>query len=328
MYVDGQAAAEMTVEEAVDKIDPGKGLVWIDGEGLTADEITMLGERLGFNELILEDLQHANQRTKLEHYSDHFHVAVHDCELHDRDLVTREVDVIFGDGWLLSARQPPQHEKSDKFPIETVRRRFEAQRTQHDSLDEGFLIWALLDVVVDRYFVVTECVDDGIDQAEQLLFPEDVDKAPARGRPTLRPVFELSKALVEFRRAAAPLREVIAEMVRREVPCIGEGAILHLNNVYDHVLRVADLVESQRDIMTGLRDAELAVASNRMNENMQRLTSWGAILIVATLLTGVLGMNFRNAPNVDWEVGFAVIFGIMAGVGIPMYRFFKRKQWL
>lgn len=329
LVYDGAAPTEMPVDEAIARINPKQALVWIDCDSPTEAELHSLGTKLGFNELVVEDLKTPNQRTKLEHFTDHFHVALHDCELQPRgtSLITREIDVVFGDGWLVTVRQLPSDAEAPAFPIETVRRRFEGQQTERGSRDEGFLLWALLDVIVDRYFTVTDGIDNRIDQAEELLFPEGVTE-PAQGRPSLRPVFELSKALVKFRRASTPLREVLAEILRREVPCVSARAVTHLGNVYDHVLRVNDLVESQRDILTNLRDAELSVFSNRMNENMQRLTSWGAILIMATLITGVLGMNFRTAPDLDWKAGFVIIFGIMGAIALPMYWFFKRRKWL
>jgi magnesium transporter len=109
---------------------------------------------------------------------------------------------------------------------------------------------------------------------------------------------------------------------------VGDAALVHFQDLGDHVLRVAELLESQRDVLTNLRDAELAVVSNRLNRSMQKLTAWGAILIVATLITGVLGMNFKNAPGLDWRDGFLLVAGIMAVVSLPMFLYFRRKQWL
>jgi magnesium transporter len=253
---------------------------------------------------------------------------VHDCEVVGKQLVTREIDVVFGDGWLLSVRQPPEGDgKAEPFPMKVVQQRFESQRSEHGSTDEGFLLWALLDVVVDRYFLVTDAVDDALDAAEEsVLGDEAVQVAKRAGRP--RELFELSKLLVRFRRAASPLREVVGAVLRRETPCIGDAALAHFQDVYDHILRVADLVESQRDVLTGLRDAELAVVSNSMSRSQQQIAAWGAMLIIATLVTGILGMNFRNAPELDWEVGFLVVVGFIVLVCAPLYIWFKRRDWI
>lgn len=327
VYADGKPVEEMAVDDAIERIDKDV-LVWIDVDQPSKEEIGSLSDRLGINEFTREDLQNAGQRTKLDHYTDHWHVAVHDCELCDEELVSREIDVVFADGWLLSVRQPPEGgDAAGPFPMELVRQRFESARTEHGSTDEGFLLWALLDVVVDRYFAVSDAVDDAIDAAEVEVLNDDASELQQRrGRPRL--LFELSKVLVQFRRAGSPLREVIGAILRRETPCIGDAALAHFQDVYDHVLRVSDLVESQRDVLTGLRDAELAVVSNSMSRSQQQIAAWGAILIVATLITGILGMNFRNAPELDWEVGFLVITGIIALLVLPLYFYFKRKDWL
>jgi magnesium transporter len=303
-------------------------LVWVDCAEPTDEELTDIGKTFGMHEFVLEDLRHAGQRTKLDHYSDHFHVAVHDCELVGEELATREIDVVFGEGWLVSVRQPLEADMpraGGDFPIDLVRRRFTAQSREHGSTDEGFLLWALLDVVVDRYFTVTDVVDDAMDDVQATVLDDTVDRL-RRGRP--RELFTLGKALLTFRRAALPLREVVGALLRKEAPSVGDAAIAHFQDLYDHVLRIADLVETQRDVLTGLRDADLAVTSNQMSLVQQRIAAWGAILIMATLITGMLGMNFANAPGVNWEEGFAVILGLMVLIGLPMYAYFKRAKWL
>jgi magnesium transporter len=175
---------------------------------------------------------------------------------------------------------------------------------------------------------VTDAIDDCLDAAEGDVLDDSSDDVATvrRGRP--RQLFDLSKTIVEFRRNAAPLRDVVAAVLRRETSSVGDAALVHFQDLGDHVLRVAELLESQRDVLTNLRDAELAVVSNRLNRSMQKLTAWGAILIVATLITGVLGMNFKNAPGLDWRDGFLLVAGIMAVVSLPMFLYFRRKQWL
>ncbi len=179
-----------------------------------------------------------------------------------------------------------------------------------------------LDVVVDRYFEVVDAIDDHLEDLEEIVF------AGRTGEETPREVFTLRRAMVTFRRAAAPLREVIAQMLRREVDVMGEAALMHLQDVYDHVLRVADLGESQRDVLTGLLEAHLAVASNRMNEVMKLMSSWGAILLGATLIAGIYGMNFSDMPELRWRFGYPLALGLMAILTVALYRMFRRRGWL
>jgi len=324
---DDAAPEEIDLSSVAEQIDVANGLVWIDSDEPRSPEIGELLERLGVNEFAREDLEKAGQRTKLSHYTDHFHVAVYDCVLGPDGLRAREIDIVFAEGWLLSVHQPPEDGHPGAFPIEQVRKRYELQRAQHRRADVGLLVWALLDVIVDRYFTVTEVVDDRLDDAEDAVLRAD-DNAREDGRARTMELFSLGKALVRFRRAAVPLRDVTAEIARREVACISELAIVHFQDLADHVLRISDFVESQRDVITGLRDAELAVASNRLSRSQQKIAAWGAIFIIATLITGVLGMNFRNAPELDWEIGFVAIFGVMFLISLPIYIYFKRKDWI
>jgi magnesium transporter len=295
-------------------------LVWIDVESPTKDDIRLLSEALDIHDLTAEDLLKAGQRTKLERVGHHFHVAAHDCELRDDTLVSREVDIVFAQGWLLSVR----HQDDQGGPptaIDDAVRRFERSRVEHGSNDEGFLLWALLDLIVDRWFEVTEAVDDRLDTIEEMVFEDGSEGIP-------RELFQLRRTLVAFRRVASPLREVVGALLRREAECIGEQAIVHLQDVYDHVLRVLDLVESQRELLNGLFEGRLAVMSNKMNQVMKATSSWGAILIVATLIAGIYGMNFRHMPELDWGLGYPFALGSMLLVTGALYLLFKRRGWL
>jgi magnesium transporter len=295
------------------------GLLWVDVENPTSAEVASLSEQLGIHYLTAEDLQNPQQRTKLERYGDHYHVALRDCVLTGDKLIAREVDVVFGDGWLLSARH--SDEGAGPAPIDEARIRFERQRGDVGANDEGFLLWALLDVIVDRYFTVTERVDERLDVIEDIVF----DDTPA-GTP--REIFALRRAMVAFRRAVAPLREALGEVLRKEVECIQEPALVHMQDVFDHTLRVLDLIESQRELLTGLLEGQLAVQSNQMSRVMKATSSWGAILIAATLIAGVYGMNFDDMPELRWAFGYPFALGLMLAVTGILYAVFKRRGWL
>ena len=208
------------------------------------------------------------------------------------------------------------------FDVGVVARRFERQRFEDGGSDEGFLLWALLDVIVDRYFYVTDRVDERVDAVEEIVFSDQ----PTGETP--REVFDLRRALVRFRRAVSPLRDVLLELTRREADCIGDAAIIRMRDVQDHVLRVMELVETQRELVTGLLEANLAVASNRMNQVMKRMTSWGAILLGSTLIAGIYGMNFEHMPELHWYLGYPLALGMMLALTVVLYTYFKRRDWI
>jgi magnesium transporter len=314
---------DVPTDQLAEAIEPEKSMLWVDGVNPTDAELDSLTNQLQISHITAEDLHKGGQRTKLEHYREQFHVAVHDCFLVEDRLVTREVDIVFADGWVLSVRQPG-HDPDNPAPFELdpVTRRFEVERTNEAANDEGFLIWAFLDVIVDRYFDIADRFDDRLDAVEEIVF------SATTGDDIPREVFDFRRVMVHFRRIVAPLREVVAALLRREAPCIGDEAIVHLQDVYDHVLRATDWIETQRDLLAGLLEADLAVVSNRLNKVMKRMTSWGAILLGSTLIAGIYGMNFKDIPELDWRFGYPFALGLMLTLTIVLYTWFKRRDWL
>lgn len=301
-------------------IDPDRTLVWVDAMELSVEERSLLHTQLRIPGTVVEAFTNPHERTKLLRYGECFHVAVHDCQLLAEELESSEIDVVIGPGWLLTVRHPGPGGR----PIELgeVAHRFELQRSEHGSSGEGLLLWSLFDTVIDRYFDVADGIDDCLDHIEGIVFSEDSRAAIPRDAFTIR------RSLQEFRRDAAPMREVLNAIERGEVPYVEEQAVVHFRDLYDRQLRVIDLIESQRDLLTGLVEAELAVISNRTNDVMKKMTSWGAILLGATLIAGIYGMNFRNMPELDWEFGYAFALGSMLALTVVLYRYFKHRDWL
>lgn len=301
----------------IDRLAPEpETLLWIEALDLTADEFGLIERQLRLDSLAIEDLSEGHRRSKLVEYEDHWHVALYDCVLTGTHLDHRELDVIFGSGWILTA----SHHQDDTLLAE-VRHRYDRQRHEHESLDEGFALWAVLDVIVDRWFEVSEAIDEQLDDAESIVFDGLGDQLP-------QGVFALRRALVSFRRIASPTREVVAALVRRDVDMIGDAALSHLRDVNDHVIRVLELIEAQREVLAALLEAQQSIASNRMNKVMKATSSWGAILVLNTLIAGIYGMNFRHMPELDWRLGYPLSLALMIAVTFGGYRLFKRRDWL
>jgi magnesium transporter len=318
-YSEGEVAARtVDVRDLAAAVTDG-GVVWIDAEAPAGDELAELSRQLRLHHLVVEDLERRQQRTKLVRYGDQVHVALRDCVLRADHLDAREVDLIVTDRWVLTVRDAEPDGAASIEPL--VRHRFDQQRTEHGATTVGFLVWAVVDVVVDRYFEVTDAIDARLDDIEDVVFSSSGSGIP-------RELFTLRRALVAFRRAVAPLREVIGEILRREVAAIEPESLDHLRDVHDHVLRLLDLVESQRELLTGLIEGGLAVQSNQMNTVMKATSSWGAILIVATLVAGIYGMNFEHMPELDWQYGYPLSLATMLVITVALYRVFKGRGWL
>jgi magnesium transporter len=320
-YVVGRDGREDVDPEQIGTLlDPAGAVLWIDATSPSLDELARLRNDLGLSDAVVDAVLNPRERTKLMRYGDYFHVAVHDCECGHEEVLSREIDVVTGPGWLVTVR----HRSGDGTPVDLgeVTRRFELQRTEHHATEQGFLLWALFDVLIDRYFAVTDEVDDRLDQIEEVVFSEK----PPPGVP--REIFTVRSDLTTLRRAAAPMREVLNAIIRREIDFVDEQVIVHFHDIHDRVLRVGDLIEAQRDLLTGLLEANLAVTSNQLNQVMKMMTSWGAILIVATLIAGIYGMNFQHMPELGWQYGYLMALGLMGVTTFVLWRMFKRKHWL
>jgi magnesium transporter len=312
---------EIPVDRLRATCDPGASVLWIDAQSPEdSAQLHQIKAELGMSATVVDAILNPRERTKLMRYGDYFHVAVHDCARVRDTVDSREIDVVTGPGWMVTVRHPSAN--GSQVDFDEVARRFEMQRTEHHTTEEGFLLWALFDVIVDRYFEVVDTIDDRLGEIEDAVFREP----PPPGIP--QTTFEVRRDLTTIRRAAAPMREVVNAVIRKEIEFVDDQAIVHFHDIYDRVLRVGDLVESQRDLLTGLLEANLAVTSNQLNQVMKKMTSWGAILIVATLIAGIYGMNFRHMPELHWELGYPLALGLMGVSTFVLWRWFKKKGWL
>jgi magnesium transporter len=292
-------------------------LVWIDSSGPDEGDLALISQAYPLHDLALEDVRRHGQRAKLEAYPDHAFLVAY-ARAADGDL--SEVDFFIGPNWLVTVRESNAH--GEKFDIDEVRERY--RRVRRVDFHVGFLLYVLLDALVDGYFDAIEASEDGLEAVEEVLF----EAGPPPDGSLQKDLLELRKDLVMFRRRVVPLRDVVLSILRRELEWIEDESIIYFQDVLDHLLRVIDQIDTQRELMGNVVDASLALGANRMNEVMKKMTSWGAILIVATLIAGVYGMNFKNMPELAWRYGY---FGALATMLVTtggLYLYFKRKSWL
>ena len=322
----GEVDEQVDPEEISECLGRGGQLLWVDAEDLDAGDVATLAEEFAVHHLAAEDLLESLPRPTLGRYGSHLLLAVRDCYMDRQSFATREIDLVFGDGWLISVRKRGE-DGAPPAQAEPVVERFERLRIEDGLTDEGFLLYAFLDVVVDRYFDVADRLHDRLEAIEEAIFSEE-DGSSLSNRSITEGLYRLRRDLVAFRRVVAPLREAIAPLLRREAVFLAEPALVHLRDVYDLVVRVGEVTETYRDLLNGALEAHLSIASNRMNLVMKRATSWGAILVTATLVAGIYGMNFRHMPELDWRLGYPLALSIMAAVTAVLYRNFRRRDWL
>jgi magnesium transporter len=261
----------------------------------------------------MEDVREHHQRPKLEKYPTHAFIVVYSSDL-------QEVDIFVGPTWVITVRETVGD--ATPWPLDNAKARFD--RTHPEQCDVGYLVYILLDEIVDGYFDETDRAEDRIEELENLVFGDEHQSETA----VQQRLFDVRRRLLRFRRVIVPLREVVAALLRKEVDWIDDHDVVLHQDVYDHVLRVIDLLDSGRELMGNAVDAHLAIINNRMNSVMKKWTSWGAILLGSTLVAGIYGMNFKHMPELHWYFGYAYALGLMVAITVVGYWYFKKKDWL
>jgi magnesium transporter len=311
----GGEPEEIDPSQISDVLGKPDQLLWVDVVAPTEDDLARLQDEFELHPLAMEDVRERHQRPKLEHYPTHCFLVAYTAGL-------QEVDLFLGANWLISVREESASGSGGVWSVDDARARFERTRPDHPSA--GFLLYVLLDQLVDGYFSATDAAEDKLEDLEDRIFAEQLPDE----RAVQQELFDVRRRLLLFRRAVVPLRDVLAAMLRGEVKWIDESTSTHLQDVYDHVLRAVDLLDGQRELMGNAVDAHLAIISNRMNSVMKKMTSWGALLLGSTLVAGIYGMNFEHMPELKWRYGYAYALGLMVAITVVGYRYFKNKDWL
>ena len=313
VYRGSSASDEVDLEKISDHVDAGGCLLWVDVVEPSEEDLACLQEEFSLHPLAMEDIRHHHQRPKLEHYPTHEFIVAYSTGL-------EEVDLFVGPNWVVSVRESDN--QGTAWSIDAAKDRFE--RTRPADAGPGYLVYVILDQLVDGYFDATDRAEEDLEKLEDHIFGEEL----AEERVVQEQLFDIRRELLKFRRAVVPLREVLAELMRGTVDWVDETTRVHLQDVYDHVLRAIDLLDGQRELMGNAVDAHLAIISNRMNEVMKMMTSWGAILLGSTLIAGIYGMNFKHMPELSWKYGYPYALGLMVLLTVVGYRYFKSRDWL
>ena len=289
--------------------------VWLDVEDPTDADLEMLQQEFSLHPLSIEDTKHRRQRPKVEVYEDYFFVVMHALRLGEKDeFLDSEIHAFAGKRFLITLRYPPV------FDLSGVMTRWDRQ-PELTSQGGGFLLYALLDEVVDDYFDVVERYEDKADEIEDKVFVDAPDQSVQRG------IFKLKHEVVEFRRLVMPLREVL-DLIQEQPGFVTRELAPYYRDVADHVIRTLEFIDNIRDLMTSALEALVAQVGNRLNVIMKKLTAWAAILLVPTLIAGVYGMNFDSMPELHNRFGYPGALALMVSSMIALYVVFKRKDYL
>lgn len=298
--------------------DPAVPVSWLNIAGtLDAELLEELGETLNIHHLILEDIRNIYERPKYEDNGDLLFLEINNL-LWDKEnggIEAEQISMVMSNNYLVTFQESAE----DGF--EPIRKRLREGKSRLSSRGPDYLAYALIDAVVDHYFIVLEQIGDQIEHLEEQLV---VDPTPE----TLHAIHDLKRELIYFRKSVWPLREVVSALERGESILFQQTSLVYLRDVYDHVIQVIETVETYREMVSGMLDIYLSSVSNRLNEVMKVLTIIATLFIPLSFVVGLYGMNFKYMPELNWKWGYPMVWGVILSTVIGMMSYFRRKKWL
>lgn len=294
-------------------------VTWVNVEGV--HDVALL-ERLapgfGLHPLVVEDIANTAQRPKLEDYGETLYVVLrmlyYDESRHE--LRSEQVSLILGIDFVLSFQEGLE---GDVFDAVRERLRTAKGRLRHEGAD--FLLYSLMDAVVDSYFGVLERLSDRIEALDEKLERNHASELS-------RPLHRLRREMIWLRKSVWPLRELLMSLERGESTLVRPATRVYLKDIYDHTIEVVETVETYRDVLAGMLENHLTLITNRLNEVMKVLTVIATIFIPLTFVTGIYGMNFRHMPELDWPWAYPAVLAAMTALGVGLFLYFRRRKWL
>lgn len=279
--------------------------------------IATFGRVLGFHPLMLEDIMNTEQRPKLEDHGDYLYIVLKmlawNAERGEIDI--EQLSLVIGKNYIISFQERP----GDYF--DPLRARIREAVGRARKLGADFLAYALLDVVIDHYFLILDKLGERIEKVEDAVITRPLAETPAQ-------IHALKRELLFVRRAVWPMREVMTSLRHLDTPLIARGTGIFLRDLQDHVEQVIDGVDTYQTLLSGLLDNYLSTISNRTNAVMRVLAVFSAVFMPLTFITGIFGMNFRDMPPLEWSWGFGGTLTAMAVMGIAMVLYFRSRRWL
>jgi len=319
-YENGRKLADIPVADISEYVHRPDCLVWVALFEPTQAELDEMAQEFDLHELAVEDARKGHQRPKIEEYGESLFAVLHPAELVTAedggdDIKIGEVDVFVGSNYVLTVR----HRTQMGFAAVRARTEREPELLRHGA---GFVFYALIDNVVDRYFPVLDHLETRLEGAEEQLFTG----ASSRGK--IEALYGLKRQLMALKHAVAPLMEAVGKLYGGRVPHLCQGTQDYFRDVYDHLARINGTIESIREMLTTAIQVNLALIGISDNEVTKRLAAYGALITVPTLIAGIYGMNFKHMPELDWSVGYPLAILCMLAIDAVLFVRFRRAGWI
>ena len=314
-YQDGKKLADIAKEDIHLYLNRPECFVWVALRDPLPEELTALQGEFGLHEIAVEDARHGHQRPKIDEYGDSVFVVLHVIELAGDELRVGEVDIFAGKNYVLSARSHSEQ------GFASVRARCE--REPHLLRQgSGFVLYALMDTVVDRYFPVIDALEIELEQVEQRIF------AGTPARQNIEALYALKQKLMVLKHAAGPLYEASGKLYGGRVPGVCTGTQEYFRDVHDHLFRINQSIDSLREMVTTAISVNLSLITLQENETTKRLAAYAALVAVPTMIAGVYGMNFEHMPELQWAFGYPLAVSLMVGIDVYLFFRFRKAKWL
>lgn len=314
-YQDGRKLADIDIEQISDYLEMPGCFVWVALRDASDAELEKMREEFALHPLAVEDARKGHQRPKIEEYGSSLFAAVHLLEQKPGEIAVGEVDIFVGHNFVLSVRS-----RSEQHLL-GVRERCERE-PELLSQGAGFVLYAIMDAVVDRYFPLIEAVESELEAVEEHIF----DKGAARNN--IERLYDLKRRMVALKHAVAPLMEAVAKLTSGRVPPVCVNSRDYFRDVYDHLVRINAQLETIRDTIGTAIQVSLSSVAIEQSDVAKRLAAWAGIFAVATAFAGIWGMNFKAMPELQWEYGYPLALGVIVSACTLLFFRFRRMGWL
>jgi magnesium transporter len=318
-YQNGKKLGDIPVEDISDYLLKPECFVWVALADPTREELDVMAEEFSLHPLAVEDARKGHQRPKIEEYEDSLFVVLHTIEpLPDDPGATPavgEVDIFVGSNYILSVR----HRTHKGFSDVRARCEREPELLKYGS---GFVLYALMDTVVDRYFPILDVLESELEQIEEHIFARNT------ARSNIQSLYALKQKLMVLKHAVDPLMEATGKLYGGRVPHVCTGMQEYFRDVYDHLHRIHETIEGIREMQATAIQVNVGMISLAESEVTKKLAAWAAIIAVPTMVAGIYGMNFKNMPELEWIYGYPVSIAVMVVIDVWLYFQFRKVRWL
>jgi len=315
-YEDGRKLADIEKHDISTYLARPGCFVWVALRDTNDAELAEMQEEFGLHPLAVEDARHGHQRPKIEEYGDSLFVVVNTIEVEGDDLRAGEVHVFAGRNYILTVR----HRTERGFQDVRARAEREPDLLKYGS---GYVLYALMDAIVDRYFPVLDAVEMELEKLEGRLFTPG-----ASPRENIEALYYVKQKLTTMKHATSPLQENAGKLYGGRVPSVCAGLGEYFRDVYDHLVRINQSIDAARDTVNTAIQVALAMVATGQGEITRRLAAYAALVAVPTMIAGIYGMNFRHMPELDWPVGYPLAIAAMAGIDAVLFWRFRKAGWI